>query len=373
VHSDEFANMVRWKSLMGIECRNAILNYVAKKIGDKEKEVTEKFVSTHSLMMDDPEWEEKVRINLDDFYAIIDFSDFSFNFQNRSWTIKEFVYSFKTSRIGGQVDLIGIDLSGIRLSNCRLINICFGHAILDNAVIWQVDLINTDFIGASFCNARLSNIHVKKGSYFNNANMTGAGVYGIHPLGDKCLSQPFIYSQVSYLFLVKQALIRFFRIGNQTSISQQLANHTGFANNPTNEMTLPETRALKEYILWYQHTMQRIDHLPSSPLRERFAFLFVVLSTKHWSSYSALGLFALIANTLFTLSYICFNNSFHGLDEGFMNVFYNSTLILTSIGLEGIKPVNLLGQFIIICEVVFGYITLALFVFLLARKIERKY
>jgi hypothetical protein len=48
-------------------------------------------------------------------------------------------------------------------------------------------------------------------------------------------------------------------------------------------------------------------------------------------------------------------------------------LIFTSLGLEGIKPISPIGQILVISETISGYVVLALFVFLLARKVEWKY
>ena len=90
VSRDEFALQVRWKSPLGIECTNAIKQYFDQKI--KERQSTEKFRANHALMMNDPDWKNKVSFNLDDFYATIDFSDFFFQFQGRSWNLNQFVY-----------------------------------------------------------------------------------------------------------------------------------------------------------------------------------------------------------------------------------------------------------------------------------------
>lgn len=373
VSKDAFALQVRWKSPLGIECTNAIKQYFDQKIKTKERQSTEKFRANHELMMNDPDWEKKVSFNLDDFYATIDFSDFFFQFQDRSWNLNQFVYSFETSRIGGQQDLIGIDLSGIKLGNCRLVRLCFRGANFDNAKLFQVELIGTSFQGTSFRNAQLRNIRAKEDSFFNGADFTAAGVFGIIPLSDRNLTEPFRFTEVSYLYLVKQTFKSLLHIKSRTLIGQETGRHTAFANNPTTEMTLPKTRALREYINWYQFTMDKINDLPNTQLIKSIGFLSSVVATKHWTSYWILLFFALFLNLAFTGLYMLIPSHFCRTNTDFMTVFFDSTLIFTSLGLEGIKPITSLGQLLVISEVIFGYIVLALFVFLLARKVEWKY
>ncbi len=138
-------------------------------------------------------------------------------------------------------------------------------------------------------------------------------------------------------------------------------------------MTLPQTRRVKEYITWYQFTMEKIIELPKLPIGERIGFAFSVLATKHWTSYRALATFALVLDFLFSSLYSLFHAHFFELNNSFMGIFYASTLVFTSLGLEGIKPCTALGEIIVMAEVVSGYLILGLFVFLLTRMVDRKY
>ena len=149
---------------------------------------------------------------------------------------------FETSRIGGQQDLVEL-ISLIKLGNCRLVRLCFRGANFDNAKLFQVELIGTSFQGTSFRNAQLVNMRAKEDSFFNGADFTAAGVFGIIPLSDRSLTEPFRFTEVSYLYLVKQTFKSLLHIKSRTLIGQETGRHTAFANNPTTEMTLPKTRA----------------------------------------------------------------------------------------------------------------------------------
>ena len=373
VHSDEFANMVRWHSPIGIECRKAIIEYFRTKIHQHKQRITKEWFPKITTMIEDPDWDKKVVINPADLYVTIDFADFRFRFNRRSLRIRDFTYAFQVGRIGSEIDLIGIDLSAIELENCRLVNLCFHRANFDNARLFQVELIHTSFSNTSFRHAKLVSVQAKDGSFFNGADFTGACVFGIFPLGDNCLSEPFLFNEISYLHLARLTIQRFLRIGSKQMVSQQPGRHTGFANNPTNDMTFPATKSIKDYIIWYQRTMQKVDRLPSASIRQGFVFLFSVLATKHWTSFAALAIFTFIVVTFFTVLYATLNCHYAFTDNHPISLFYESVLVFTSFGLEGLTPLTHLARFIVISEIILGYITLAVFVYLLAKKIDRSY
>lgn len=371
VHSDEFANMVRWHSSIGIACKKAIVEYFENKMRNHTERLARDLFPTVSAVIDDPDWDKKIRFDPEDLFVTIDFSDFSFEYDNRSHTIKDFTYSFPLGRIGTEIDLIGIDLSGIRLQNCRLVNICFHHANFTNASLFQVELIHTTFSDVIFENAMLATIRTKEHSNFNGADLSTACVFGIFPLGDGCLTEPFYYKEIPYLRLAFLTIKRFLRLGSKQMVSQQPGPYTAFANNPTNELTLPSTKSLKEYILWYQQTFQRIDRLPSTSLWTGLPFVLSVITTKHWTSYLTLVVSALGLNILFAGLYAGLPAHFQSGGANLFDTFYQSVLVFTSFGLEKLSPLTDLGRLIILLEVLFGYVTLAIFVYLMAKKIDR--
>jgi Ion channel/Pentapeptide repeats (8 copies) len=372
VASDEFALKVRWKSVRGIACVAAVKDYLQKKMEANEKATAQWFREDHQRMMTDSNYYKSHR-RTPDMYATIDFEDFQFNFDGQSWTLSEFTYSFQTGRISPQKDLIGIDLSGIHLRNCRLVNLCFSQACFDNADFFQIELINTNFPQASFRDARLMTIQAKKGAYFNGADMTNTGVFGIHPLSDQTLTAPIQYTEISYWRLLVDTFKAVARITSRYAPGWKVGAHTSFMNNTVTGLTLPETRSIKEYITWYQFTMGRIANLRRMPILSQIGFVLSVIGTKHWTSYRALAGVALVIDLIFAIFFQFASRNFLSEGSTFLDCFYASTLIFTTLGVEGIKPATHLGQIAILVEALTGYLILALFVFLLARKVEWKY
>ena len=371
VSSDEFAMQVRWKSTFGIACVDALKQHFDAKMKAKEKETAAWFKHDHEKMMTDPSY-RKTSGKAIDWYATIDLEDFDFEFNGRRWSLPEFTYSFKTGRISPQQDLIAIDLSGVRLHNVRLVNLCLANACFDGASLDQVELINTNFPQASFRNARIMTVRAQNRSFFNNADVRSAGVFGIHPLSDETLTAPLRFSEISYWTLLGQTITALFHTPS-TAPGWKVGQHTTFMNNTVTGLTLPDTQSLREYVTWYQFTMERIRKLRDIPILSRIGFALAVLTTKHWTSYKALAGVALLVDVVFALTMWLGSGSLFSANSGFLDCLYSSTLLFTSIGIEGIKPISHVGQWIVMCEAVAGYVTLALFVFLIARKIEWDY
>jgi hypothetical protein len=144
-------------------------------------------------------------------------------------------------------------------------------------------------------------------------------------------------------------------------------------NNTVTGLTHPETRAIREYITWYQFTMARLTNFRATPILSQIGFVSSVIATKYWTSYKALAVVALLLDVIFATFFRFSSHHFTSDGATFLDCFYTSTLIFTSLGVEGIKPITHLGQLTVIGEVITGYIVLAIFIFLIARKVERKY
>jgi hypothetical protein len=371
VASDEFASKVRWKSKFGVACVDALKKHFADKATEKERERAVWFQRDHERAMTDPNWRQTASQTTIDPFTTIDLEDFRFDFDGRTWSLGEFAYSFQLGRIAPQHDLIGIDLSGLRLYNVRLVNICLAGACLDGAHFNQVELVQTTLPQASFDSARLMTVRARNGTYFNGADMSRAGVLGIFPLSDETLTAPFRYTEISYWRLVAESLSGFGGSAPGKEPGWEVGRHTTFMNNTVTGLTRPETQALREYITWYQFTMERIRDMRTLPRLSQIGFVFAVLATKHWTSYKVLASVALIIDLFFAALFCVGSGTLVSGVSGFWDCFYASTLIFTSLGVEGLKPISPFGQFIVIAEAIMGYLTLAFFVLLIARKVER--
>jgi len=321
-------------------------------------------------MMDDPNWETKIGANvLRDLFATIDFSGFTFGFGGRSWNLNEFTYSFPLQRASGPIDLSGIDLRGIKLRHCRFVNINFAGASFDNAQLSEIELVGSSLYRASFRGSRFQSVRCGKGSSMNGIDLTSAFVNAIF-LNDKCMSTAFIYKDVSYWYLIKSTWKSL--IGKPTKTEEKV-NHTQFVWVVTNEMNLRETRQIKEYLIWYQDTMERIKELRKEPLYQRLAFMLSLVATKRWSSYRVLALFAFVVDLVYSLIFWITKAQFVEMPKNLVSIFYASTLIFTSLGVEGVKPGTSIAEILVVSEAIMGYLVLGLFVFLMTRMVDRQF
>jgi hypothetical protein len=371
VASDDFASKARWKSTFGVACIDALKKHFADKTSEKERERAAWFRRDHERAMTDPNWRRTGDRTIIDPFTTIDLDDFRFEFEGRTWTLGEFTYSFEMSRIAPQHDLIGIDLSGLKLYNVRLVNICFASACLDGAQFNQVELVQTILAQASLNSASLMTVRARNGSYFNSADMSGAGVFGIFPLSDETLTAPFRYVEISYWRLVAESLKAFAGFTSANQPGWEVGRHTTFMNNVVTGLTRPETQALREYITWYQFTMERICDVRTMPRLSQIGFVLAIVATKHWTSYKVLATVAFLLDLFFATLFWLGSGKFVSANLGFWDCLYSSTLIFTSLGVEGLSPISPLGQLLVIVEAITGYVILAFFVLLIARKVER--
>jgi hypothetical protein len=133
---------------------------------------------------------------------------------------------------------------------------------------------------------------------------------------------------------------------------------------------------IKNYIDWYQKSLDN-SHAPvRNTFGKRFNYFLSVLFTKNWTSFSVLAIWFLIINIIFSVL-IFFGYSHFSIPNGcfnpdFFQAFYHSIITFSILGYGDLTPVDNIGRCLIMCEAIIGYLILALFIFLLSRKIEKK-
>lgn len=87
----------------------------------------------------------------------------------------------------------------------------------------------------------------------------------------------------------------------------------------------------------------------------------------------SLAVTGFVINLIFA-SMFYFNHSyFNGLDENFFSAFYYSVVTFTTLGYGDITPQGGWARLWVVLEVVLGYVTLGVFVYLLSRKVGDKF
>ena len=370
VFDERFGTQVRWKSDIGIVCREAILKYINQKIkANNEKRFSEFDSNEFSKHLSDKKFKNQIH-PISNSIAIIDFKDFKFEYGNKTLDINDFEYSFHSSR-SNYIDLTGIDLTGIRLEDCIFKNISFSCVNFNNSYLSQVTFENCNLGYCSFKNAHLTCIRLN--DTLISGNFEGATLNAIYPFNDRSVHVPFEIKKISYFKLLSLSIRS---LNSKNRIIFKNKKHTHFIAVTTKELESDHLTELKNYIDWYQKTLDN-SHAPiRNSFRKRFNYFLSVLFTKNWTSFTVLAIWFLIINIFFS-TFIYFGYSHFNTSDGIFKPdlfqsFYHSIITFSVLGYGDLKPVDNLGRALILCEALIGYVVLGLFIFLLNRKIEKK-
>lgn len=369
-HDGRFCAQVRWKSEIGIVCRDAILNYINQKITTHKEKISQEFFHVKfEEQLSDKKFKNQIP-SFTNLFVVIDFKDFSFEFKNKTLTIDDFEYSFPCQR-SNYIDLTGIDLTGIKLENCIFRNTSFSCVNFSNSYLFQVTFENCNLGYCIFRNANISSIRLK--DTLISGDFKNASLNAITPFNDITIHVPFDIKKISYFSLLYISILS---LDTKKIISFRNRKHTHFVAVETKEIEADHLLEIKNYIDWYQKSLDN-SHAPvRNTFGKRFNYFLSVLFTKNWTSFSVLAIWFLIINIIFSVL-IFLGSSHFRLPNGcfkpdFFQTFYHSIITFSILGYGDLTPVDNIGRFLIMCEAIIGYIILALFIFLLSRKIEKK-
>lgn len=353
----KFDAQIRWKSEVGIECQKEVRKFIESRVKEIE-DATNSAARAGSYFVPD---EQK----------LIDFSTFNFSFKGKKLTLDDFQQMYANSKIYPAANLMGIDLSGISISNCILINACLANANLTGAKLGSLTLKNCTLNGAILVNARLGQVRFID-SAMAGANMKGA-FFNVVEFNDRSTPDGLTYQKVSYFYLIKCLFLAIFKSGIFSENPTSKRKHTVFLFNDTKNLNSPYNLSFKSYIDWYQYIFVQLRSFKRMPLSERFLFSASLLFTKCWTSYWALGCFALLVNLIFALIYKFNCTSLNNFDSSLLTAFYYSIVTFTTLGYGEITPATDFTKCIVMVEVLLGYITLGCFVFLIGHKVNDRF
>lgn len=351
---DVFGLLIRWESEIGKICTDEIVKYLKQ----KQKERSDKMTADY----------KKGIVNF--YFAVVDFTDFQFRFDNKTYNLTTFAQLFPTSQMTGLANLGGINLDNIHLDSCLIKNCFFADASFRNSSFQQLTFENTNFVSANFENSRFSGIRFDKKSTFNGANFRNAFVNAIDLNDDNLSDRPLELTKIGYFTLLKWSIVNLFRPIKDS----KERNQTIFLANQTNGLTRPELIEFKKYVNWFQYIYKKVYRHRQTSLISRLAFFFEVLLTKYWTSFIALAVSSFVINILFSILFFFQRSNFNfNENASLFDCFYYSIVTFTTLGYGEIHPINSVGQLYVIIEVLIGYVILGLFVFLISRKIDTKY
>lgn len=341
-YSQTFDLLIRWYSGIGSKCQWEIIKYIEN----------EQF-----KIIDD-------RMYLKSDWTTIDFSEFSFSYNDKKYTLKDFANSFDTSKIGGLHDLRGIDLSYIKLANCNINNCFFAEANFSYSTIQQVNFYNCIFTKSNFDYANIVNIT------YDNTSFGSISVRNtfINAVNFKEFSGLRNIKEPSYFWLIKELMKSI--LGMRRSGIMSNEKHSVFWCVSTENNIEKDNIVLVSYVDWFQYVTNTIRNIKALSPSERIKFSLALIVSKYWYSGIVLFIFSLIVNIIYSWIYYILREDFLPKLESISDCIYFSIGTFTS-GFGDITPLNDISKIVVASEVIFGYIILAIFIYLLSKKINK--
>jgi len=106
---------------------------------------------------------------------------------------------------------------------------------------------------------------------------------------------------------------------------------------------------------------------------DNFVFTVELIMTKLWTSVWALLGSILVINLIFGFVYSFFETPIPELLHHPLKALYFSVVTFATLGYGDIHPITRIGEVLVIIEVLFGYISLGMLVYLLSRIVDKKY
>lgn len=353
-HMNRFGLEIRWKSPIGLACNEAVRRYL-NETQKRRWEVLQTAV---------PGGSPPTEVN-------IDFSQFQFQYDTNFVSLENFVDQFPTSKFTGLSDFRGINLTEISIQYAVINNVNFAYANLINSRLSQVMLHSVNLVSADLRGAHIFNVTLANGSAMPGADLRGAFINGLRDVNDTSVAYPFMYEPVSALYLIRALILSLFKDWNV--IFDKVGKHTRFLANDVSNLRAPDNRVLRRYIDWYQYVFSNLGSLRSQSIKDKLFFSLSIVTTKAWSSYVSLAVTGLVVNLLFALMFYIDHSDFNGLDNNYFSAFYYSVVTFTTLGYGDITPQGGWARFLVLIEVVLGYVTLGVFVYLLSRKVSDKF
>jgi Pentapeptide repeats (9 copies) len=233
---DSISCFIRWHSKIGIQCQEEVKKFINNKI----KESLERR-------------NELSRIGVYSFdYAIIDFNEFKFTFQENEYNLNTFCKTFDMSYYENWSDLRSIDLSGISFQDCILKNAYSADCNFSDVKMSQVKIENINFVGSNFNNSSLVGVQILNKTSFSSVNFNNSFLNAMD-LSDNLLGEGIKYNEISYFQLLSKLFTK--QDWNKSR------NHTEFFWVQTNSIVDFQLKKDKEYIEWYMIVNKRIEEL----------------------------------------------------------------------------------------------------------------
>lgn len=353
--ASQIAQVLRWYTPKGKEATKA----VHEAIQTTSKQFKELAEAAHRSGKALPFW-----------YLPLDLHSITFEWQGEVHRVHDLQNLIITgSKTEGITNLVGIPFEGLNMHNVQIMRATFHLAQFKNCMLGNSKFDSCSFHGSTFKHCRLASLR------FENSSLQGADLSTSHlnamTFDDQNLPHAIRFLKISYL-----QLLRFICQCLWHKDERYFAKKTwtDFVWVDVNSLTRTETADFKNYVTWYKHSMASVRTIAIASLSETAFVIFQALTSKFWSSFRVF--FSTIAVLILTFAGFFFiEKTGFGFDKGtpgIMPTFWDlaefSFKTFTNAGFSDLKPTSPLARIAVILESVFGYISLAVLIFLLSRK-----
>jgi uncharacterized protein YjbI with pentapeptide repeats len=264
--------------------------------------------------------------------------------------------------------LAGADLSGAKLAGAELYKVDLTEASLIGADLAEVylaeaKLVRADLRGTKLQGADLSGAELE-GADLSSADLTGASLARAHLRGANLRNANFASADLTGM-----------RYGSFRSLRGHFYGIRGLGSCFGNALFVRDAKDQD-----YLDTMENnIDETPSPRLKQWKRFWFAAWGLIDYGrSLARVFAFAFIMAMAFGLIYSLDKNLGWGLleyptsAESPLSPFYHSVVTYTKLGFGYMKPLHWIGEIILVCEGILGYITLGLLLSILANRVARR-
>jgi len=262
-----------------------------------------------------------------------------------------------------EAEMAGSDLSHASLYKCNL-----KGSILQEAKLIRADLSDSDCTGADFRGADLT------GANLSGANLTGANFMSA-TLENAVLRGADLTSIDCRFCNLSGADLTLSKFGGYKTMKNKFFGVRGVENCFGNAVFVRDIKD-QDYIDTFRIT---IESKPDGFVKRLELLLFRAWGLiDHGRSLLKVGFYAVIVSTLYGLIYTAdMNLNWEMMDysnsaQTWFTPFYYSLVTYTTLGYGDVTANSLIGEMLVISEVVVGYFTLGLLLSILANTIARR-
>lgn len=300
-------------------------------------------------------------------------------------------------------DLSEIDLEGRNLSGQNFSEAVFFESRLSRANLKHANLKNTDFSGAqmsaaglykadatsaSMMSADLSGADLTeaslagadlRGANLAKADLTRADLRGANlsnvDLRDACLANSNVTGAKFQAARLEGANVTGITYGSLRDMRGCYLGIRGLDSTYGNALFLRDARD-QDYIDTLKNS---IESMPNGATRTTEEFLFWIWGLFDYGrSLAKVGIYAFVIATVYGIIYAFDMNMGWGMmdysnsAQSWFTPFYYSMVTYTTLGYGDVTAENVLGEILVISEVVLGYFTLGLLLSIIANTIARR-